>query len=64
MPAGTSILDISIRYNSGDANCWRCMSGLVNKIQVKVESFQLEDVNDATAWLNQRWVAKDAWLAR
>lgn len=64
MPAGTSILDISIRYNSGDANCWRCMSGLVNKIQVKVESFQLEDVDDASAWLNHRWSVKDAWLGR
>ena len=63
MPEGTRILDISIRYQPGDANCWRCMSSAVDKIQVKVESFQLQDVKDATDWLNQRWSVKDTWLA-
>jgi hypothetical protein len=32
-------------------------------MQVKVESFQLRDVQDATDWLNQRWSVKDTWLA-
>ena len=63
MPGDTRILDISIRYNHGDANCWRCMSTAVDKIQVKVESFQLQDVEDATDWLNQRWSVKETWLA-
>lgn len=63
MPAATGILDISIRYDLGDANCWRCMSGVVDAVQVKVESFQMREVNNVPDWLNQRWSVKDAWLA-
>jgi 1-acyl-sn-glycerol-3-phosphate acyltransferase len=63
MSGGTSIIDVSIRYNRGDANCWRCMSAAVDKVQVKVESFQFQDVQDSSDWLNQRWSVKDIWLA-
>lgn len=63
IPLVSRILDVSIRYDPGDADCWRCMSGLVDNIQVKVESFELRDVADPAAWLNGRWSAKDAWLA-
>jgi 1-acyl-sn-glycerol-3-phosphate acyltransferase len=63
MPEDTNVLDISIRYNRGDMNCWRCMSGAVDEIYVKVESFQMRDVQDVTEWLNKRWAVKDSWLA-
>jgi 1-acyl-sn-glycerol-3-phosphate acyltransferase len=63
MPEDTSVLDISIRYNRGDMNCWRCMSGAVDRIFVKVESFQMRDIQDATEWLNRRWAVKDSWVA-
>ena len=63
MPEDTSLLDISVRYNRDDMNCWRCMSGAVDQIYVKVEPFQMRDVQDATEWLNKRWAIKDSWLA-
>ena len=63
MPADTRLLDISIRYDRGDANCWRCMSGAVDKIVVKVESYQIRDIQNVPDWLGQRWSVKDAWLA-
>jgi len=62
MPDDTCVLDISIRYNHGDMNCWRCLSGAVDEIHVKVESFRMGDVQDVTEWLNERWAVKDSWL--
>lgn len=63
MPAGTRLLDVSIAYNKGDADCWRCMSGLVDSVQVKVESFDMQQIDEPAPWLNERWLAKEAWLA-
>jgi 1-acyl-sn-glycerol-3-phosphate acyltransferase len=63
MTEGTRVLDISIRYNRSDVNCWRCMSGAVGEIHVKVESFQMRDGQNVNEWLNERWVVKDLWLA-
>jgi 1-acyl-sn-glycerol-3-phosphate acyltransferase len=63
MPTETSILDVIIRYEGGDANCWRCMSGAVDRIYVRVDSLQMRDVHNTSEWLNQRWLAKDTWLA-
>jgi len=63
MPEDTNVLDFGIRYNRSDMNCWRCMSGAVDEIYLKVESFQTRDIQDATEWLNKRWSVKDAWLA-
>ena len=62
MNPDTQLLDMSVRYAPGEANCWRCMSGAVNKITVRVEQFQLGDIESTAQWLPQRWRAKDAWM--
>lgn len=64
MPVDTEVVDISIGYMPGETGCWRCMSGSVDKIRVKVESHQIQDVAEPGVWLDRRWMAKDLWLAR
>lgn len=56
------ILDVTIGYQPADADCWRCMSGAVNSITVKVVSTQVKEIGDAALWLNQSWRSKDNWL--
>ncbi|MBT3428602.1 MAG: hypothetical protein HOL98_17960 [Gammaproteobacteria bacterium] len=56
------ILDVTIGYQPTDADCWRCMSGVVNNITVKVVSTEVGEIGDAALWLNQCWRSKDAWL--
>lgn len=63
MPVNTEVVDISISYRPGETDCWRCMSGSVDKIRVKVEAHQIQDVAEPAVWLNERWLAKDLWLA-
>ena len=58
----TRILDLTIRYEPTDADCWRCMSGVVNNITVKVVSTEVREIGDAALWLNQCWQSKDNWL--
>jgi 1-acyl-sn-glycerol-3-phosphate acyltransferase len=64
MSDGTNVLDVSIRYGNNDTNCWRCMSGAVSEIRVRVDSCRTRDIQDVSAWLASRWTAKDAWLTR
>ena len=59
----TRLLDISIRYEPGDANCWRCMSGAVDLIHVKVTSTDTGQISDGAAWLEDCWREKDQWLS-
>jgi 1-acyl-sn-glycerol-3-phosphate acyltransferase len=58
----TMIIDVSIRYQSNDRDCWRCMSGQVDDIYVKVSATSSADVSDSIEWLDKCWVTKDAWL--
>jgi len=53
------ILDVTISYESADADCWRCMSGAVNNITVKVVSTEVGEIGDAALWLKQCWRSKD-----
>jgi 1-acyl-sn-glycerol-3-phosphate acyltransferase len=59
----TRLLDISIRYEPGDANCWRCMSGVVDLIHVKVTSTPTGQISDGAHWLEDCWREKDKWLS-
>ncbi len=59
----TRLLDLSIRYEPGDANCWRCMSGAVDIIHVKVRSTDTGKVSDGATWLGECWRDKDKWLS-
>jgi 1-acyl-sn-glycerol-3-phosphate acyltransferase len=62
MPDDTTILDVSIRYDQGDADIWRCMSGGVRRIRIRVESWPMQDVENVAEWLHTRWSVKDLWL--
>jgi 1-acyl-sn-glycerol-3-phosphate acyltransferase len=59
----TRLLDISIRYEPGDADCWRCMSGAVDLIHVKVTSTDTRQIADGAVWLEDCWREKDKWLS-
>ncbi|MDG1305695.1 MAG: 1-acyl-sn-glycerol-3-phosphate acyltransferase [Pseudomonadales bacterium] len=62
LPDSTSIIDFSIGYEPGDDNCWRCMSGLVNIVRVKVSQKAISGIN-GIEWLEDSWQQKDEWLA-
>ena len=62
LPDSTSIIDFSIGYEPGDDNCWRCMSGLVNIVRVKVSQTTISGMN-GMEWLEDSWQQKDEWLA-
>ena len=64
LTAPTMIVDISIRYPSNGDVCWRCMSGLIDKIYIKVTATSSSEVNDSIGWLNECWAKKDVWLNR
>jgi 1-acyl-sn-glycerol-3-phosphate acyltransferase len=59
----TRLLNISIRYEPGDVNCWRCMSGAVDLIHVKVTSTDTRKITDGAEWLENCWREKDKWLS-
>jgi 1-acyl-sn-glycerol-3-phosphate acyltransferase len=59
----TRLLDISVRYGSADANCWRCMSGKVDSIKIKVTAIELALIENSACWLEHSWHEKDNWLS-
>jgi 1-acyl-sn-glycerol-3-phosphate acyltransferase len=59
----TMLIDVSIRYETGDANCWRGMSGAVNSIHIKVTSTSTTQISDGAKWLKECWSEKDKWLS-
>jgi 1-acyl-sn-glycerol-3-phosphate acyltransferase len=58
----TTVMDISIHYNKGDNDCWRCLGGLVKKAHIRIDQFTMDDVGDTGEWLQNRWLEKDRWL--
>ncbi len=63
IPKDTRIVDITIRYQRGDDSCWRCMSGAVDEIHVRVVAATAGEITDPVEWLAQTWAGKDRWLA-
>lgn len=63
LPDSTTIIDFSIGYEPGDDNCWRCMSGLVNIVRVKVSRAAVGGI-DGLEWLEDTWRRKDVWLIK
>ena len=61
VPDTTTIIDFSLGYQSGDDNCWRCMSGLVDVVHVKVTRAAKSSI-DGLEWLEECWRQKDTWL--
>lgn len=64
LPKSTTIIDFSIRYHLGDDNCWRCMSGLVEEIHIRVSATQSDDIDEGLEWLEKQWLQKELWLNR
>lgn len=62
MPNTAPVLDVTIGYGEGDANCWRCMGGLVEQIRISVREYPIDDVEHPGLWLVSRWSEKDEWL--
>ena len=63
MPDDALVWDVAIRYAPGDDDCWRCMSGAVSEIHVKLTETTIASMNDPVEWLAEAWSEKDAWLA-
>ena len=55
----TPVIDITICYEQGISNFWRCMYGDVRKIYIKIEHFTLGDIEEIPTWLDSRWRVKD-----
>ena len=64
LPKSTTIIDFSIKYHVGDDNCWRCMSGLVEEIHIRVSATQSDDIDEGLEWLEKQWLQKELWLNR
>ena len=60
----TTILDVTIRYGSDTDTCWRCMSGAVDEVRVRLKSLRSGEISDAAEWLDNCWRDKESWLAR
>ncbi len=61
VPQETAIIDVTIGYAPGDDDCWRCMSGLVKGVNIRVSESVKNDV-DSLEWLNECWRQKEHWL--
>lgn len=60
---GTVLVDITINYNQDRVRIWECLHGSPKKITLTLDYFQLDDIDDIAAWLNQRWQEKDKILS-
>jgi 1-acyl-sn-glycerol-3-phosphate acyltransferase len=60
---GTMLVDITINYNQNSVRIWDCLHGNPKKITLTLEYFQLGEIDDTAAWLNQRWQQKDKILS-
>ena len=76
MPFITTLLDLSISYNSDSKSFWSFLCGGMSDIKIKVRSIEIpEDLlnkdyskdsqfrNDLKEWLNQIWEEKDIFLS-
>ena len=60
---GTMLVDITIDYHQQGVRIWNCLHGNPKKITITLEHYSLDEIEDVTAWLNQRWLAKDKALS-
>lgn len=60
----TPVVDVTIDYQGGDTNFWRCLHGANKQIRVVIRTFRAGDISDARSWLESRWQEKDQQLIR
>ena len=64
MPENTMVLDITIDYNRGESNFWKCLHGANKDIDVHIKQYDGSKVEDSRGWLNDRWKEKDSLLEK
>jgi len=61
-PPDTPVVDITINYNGGETNFWKCLHGANRNIVIHIEEHKASDIDDARSWLHDRWEQKDKRL--
>ncbi|MFT7219682.1 MAG: 1-acyl-sn-glycerol-3-phosphate acyltransferase [Candidatus Azotimanducaceae bacterium] len=61
--ADTPIVDLTINYNGGATNFWRCLHGSSPTIDVHLTSYPAGEIGDVRLWLEARWSDKDELLS-
>ena len=60
---GRAVIDLSIRYPES-SRFWRFLSGAMDEPAMRVDIHPISEIgDDPSAWLEQRWQAKEEWLA-
>ncbi|MDZ7684458.1 MAG: hypothetical protein U5O39_05180 [Gammaproteobacteria bacterium] len=53
------IIDVTLVYPADGINFWQSLSGELRCMEVWLDRFHPEDIDDATEWIEQHWHAKD-----
>ena len=62
MPPDAPAVDITINYNGGETNFWKCLHGANRNISIHIEQHNASEIIDARQWLHDRWKQKDERL--
>ena len=62
VPAGTPVLDVTIRYDGGESDFWRCMHKATKVVTVKLETRDASELENTRAWLAESWSRKDRFI--
>ncbi|MGB5326461.1 MAG: 1-acyl-sn-glycerol-3-phosphate acyltransferase [Pseudomonadales bacterium] len=55
----TTLVDQTIDYHKTGVRIWECLHGDPGLITVTIAHYELAEINDLDAWLNNRWAEKD-----
>jgi 1-acyl-sn-glycerol-3-phosphate acyltransferase len=62
MPIDAPVVDITINYNGGETNFWKCLHGANRNIAIYIEPHNAADIVDPREWLHECWKQKDERL--
>ena len=62
MPPDAPVVDITINYNGGETNFWKCLHGANRNIAIYIEPHNAADIVDPREWLHECWKQKDERL--
>ena len=62
MPTDAPVVDITINYNGGETNFWKCLHGANRDIAIYIEPHNAADIVDPRQWLHECWKQKDERL--
>jgi 1-acyl-sn-glycerol-3-phosphate acyltransferase len=58
----TPVVDLTIFYEGGDTNFWRCLHRSTKTIRVVITPHVAAEITDPRVWLEDRWQEKEAGL--